>query len=43
MKGKARQMPNVEKLSMSRETFVSAKTTYKITVYQPRLMVRSIP
>lgn len=33
MKGKARQMPNVEKLSMSRETFVSAKTTYKITVY----------
>ncbi|MBA2592700.1 MAG: dienelactone hydrolase family protein [Pseudomonadota bacterium] len=37
MKGKARQMPNVEKLSeklsMSNETFVSAKTTYKITIY----------
>ena len=37
MKGKARQMPNVEKLleklSMSSETFVSAGKTYKITIY----------
>jgi hypothetical protein len=37
VKGKARRMPNVEKLSeklsMTSETFVSAKTPYKITIY----------
>lgn len=37
MKGKARRMPNLEKLSeklsMTSETFVSAKTPYKITIY----------
>jgi carboxymethylenebutenolidase len=37
VKGEARQMPNVEKLSeklsMSTTTFVSGKTPYKITIY----------